>query len=299
MTAAILTGCGVGAGLALLIVALWPAQRALGAALEMLRAPPPSTVLALTPAASWQAQLGQAVTQLTRRLGIDHHRLRADLALLERPFHGHVARKTLWAAGAGLAAPLLAGLLEVGRVHVALLAQAWLAAGLAILGFALPDRRVRAVARKRRAHLRYTVGALLNLVAINLAGGAEVDEAIHNATRLGDSWGFALLRQHLERARLARQKVWAAWAQLGEDLDLAELRQLAQQVAIAGDEGARMRHALVAMAEALRDRELAEAEVRASEASEHMVLPLTFLGGGFLLLLVIPALTQVLGTFAL
>ena len=80
---------------------------------------------------------------------------------------------------------------------------------------------------------------------------------------------------------------------------MAELRQLAQQVAIAGDEGARMRQALVAMAEALRDRELAEAEVRAGEASEHMVLPLTFLGGGFLLLLVIPALWRVLGAVGL
>lgn len=78
---------------------------------------------------------------------------------------------------------------------------------------------------------------------------------------------------------------------------MAELRQLAQQVAIAGDEGARMRQALVAMAQALRDRELAETEVRAGEASEHMVLPLTFLAGGFLVLLVLPALTRVLGTF--
>src|SRR6266702_2179479 len=119
----------------------------------------------------------------------------------------------------------------------------------------LPDRQVRAAARKRRAHLRYTVAA--------------------------------------------RLKVWAAWAQLGQELDVPELRQLAQQVAVAGDEGARMRQALVAMAGALRDQEVAEAEVRAGEASEHMVLPLTFLGGGFLLFLVIPALSRVLGTFGL
>jgi Flp pilus assembly protein TadB len=298
MTAAILAGCGVGAGLALLIVALWPAQRSLGGALAMLRAPSPATLLPGNAAASWQAQLGDAVVRLTRPLGIDHHRLRADLALLDRPLSSQMARKTLWAVGAGLAAPLVGGLLDLGRIHVPLLAQAWLAVGLAVVGFILPDRQVRAAARKRRAHLRYTVAALLNLVAINLAGGAEVEEAIHNATRLGDSWGFTLLRHHLDRARLARQKVWAAWAQLGEELDVAELRQLAQQVAIAGDEGARMRQALVAMAGALRDREVAEAEVRAGEASEHMVLPLTFLGGGFLLFLVIPALTRVLGTLA-
>ena len=299
MTAAILSGCGVGAGLALLIVALWPAQRSLGSALAMLRAPSPGKLPLGSAAASWQAQLGQAVARLSRPLGMNHHRLDADLALLDRPLHSQMARKTLWAAGAGITAPLLSGLLDLGRVHVPLLAQAWLAVGLAIVGFTLPDRQVRAAARKRRAHLRYTVAALLNLVAINLAGGAEVEEAVHNATRLGDSWGFALLRQHLERARLARQKVWAAWAQLGQELDVPELRQLAQQVAVAGVEGARMRQALVAMAGALRDQEVAEAEVRAGEASEHMVLPLTFLGGGFLLFLVIPALSRVLGTFGL
>jgi tight adherence protein C len=301
MTAMVLAGGGVGAGLALLIAALWPAQRSLGGALAVLRAPLPSPSM-LPPEVtaapmSWQAQLGRAVTQLARPLGIDQHRLRADLALLERPPDSHMATKTLWAVAGGLAAPVLGGLLAVGGVQVPLLAQAWVAVGLAVVGFALPDRQVRAAARRRRAHLRYTVAALLNLVAINLAGGAEVEEAIGNATRLGDSWGFTLLRQHLERARLARQKLWAAWAQLGEELDVAELRQLAQQVAIAGDEGARIRQALVAMAAALRDREVAEAEVRAGEASEHMVLPLTFLAGGFLLLLVIPALTQVLGSF--
>jgi Flp pilus assembly protein TadB len=237
--------------------------------------------------------------RLTGPLGLNHQPLRADLALLERPLSGHTARKTLCAVGAGLAVPVLGGLLELGQVHVAPLAQTSVALGAAVAGFALPDRQVQTAARRRRAHLRYTVTALLNLVAINLAGGAEVEEAIHNATRLGDSWGFTLLRQHLDRARLARTKVWAAWAQLGHDLDVPELRQLAQQVAIAGDEGARMRQALVAMAGSMRDRELAEAEVRAGEASEHMVLPLTLLGAGFLLFLVIPALSRVLATFGL
>jgi Flp pilus assembly protein TadB len=299
MTAAILTGCGVGAGLALLLVALWPAQRSLGSALAMLRAPSSESLPLGNAAPSWQAQLGHTVMRLTQPLGLDHHRLRADLALLDRSLPSQMARKTLWAAGAGLAVPVLRGLLDLGQVHVPWLAQTSVALGAAVAGFALPDRLLQTAARRRRAHLRYTVAALLNLVAINLAGGAEVEEAIHNATRLGDSWGFTLLRQHLDRARLARTKVWAAWAQLGHDLDVAELRQLAQQVAIAGDEGARMRQALVAMAGSLRDRELAEAEVRAGEASEHMVLPLTLLGGGFLLFLVIPALSRVLATFGL
>jgi Flp pilus assembly protein TadB len=299
MTPSILAGCGVGGGLALLLLALWPAKRSLASAMAVLRASPPDTFSVVGPTASWQTQLGQAVTRLTGSLGLEHTALRADLALLDRPLSSHMARKTLCAAGVGLAAPALGGLLNLGHVHVPLLAQTTVAVALAVVGFALPDRLLRTAAQRRRAHLRYTVAALLNLVAINLAGGAEVEEAVHNATRLGDSWGFTLLRQQLDRARLARQKVWAAWAQLGDDLDVPELRQLAQQVAIAGDEGARMRQALVAMAGSLRDRELAEVEVDAGEASEHMVLPLTLLGGGFLLFLVIPALSRVLGTFGL
>jgi hypothetical protein len=253
MTATILAGCGVGAGLTLLLVALWPAQRSLGSALANLRASPPDVYPFGGSTASWQTQLGQAVTRLTGPLGLEHQPLRADLALLDRPLSGHMTRKTLCAVGAGLAAPVLGGLLDLGAIHVPLLAETSAAVGLAVVGFALPDWQVRTAARRRRAHLRYTVAALLNLVAINLAGGAEVEEAVHNGTRLGDSWGFALLRQHLDRARLARQKVWAAWAQLGEDLDVPELRQLAQQVAIAGDEGARMRQALIAMAGSLRE----------------------------------------------
>ncbi len=63
MTAAILSGCGVGAGLSLLIVALWPAQRSLGSALATLRPLSPRTPPMGDAAGSWQAQRGQAVAR--------------------------------------------------------------------------------------------------------------------------------------------------------------------------------------------------------------------------------------------
>jgi hypothetical protein len=121
MTATILAGCAAGAGLALLIVALWPAQRSLGQALAVLRAPRSD---APSGGASWQVRLGEAVAALTRPLGLDHERLRADLALLDRPLASQMARKTLWAAG-GLAVPLVGGLLELGLVHVPVFGQVW------------------------------------------------------------------------------------------------------------------------------------------------------------------------------
>jgi tight adherence protein C len=113
------------------------------------------------------------------------------------------------------------------------------------------------------------------------------------------AWAFGLLRRTMEQARWSREKVWVAWGRLGEQLDVAELRQLAQQLALAGDEGARMRQALVAMAQTIRRNQLAAAELRATEAGERMVLPLSLLSTGFLLLLAVPALLQIAATFGL
>ncbi len=298
MGAAVLAGCGLGVGVALLLAAVWPSRRSLAGSLALLRASPPPEPAAEPDAGlpGWQARVGHAVAELSRPLGIEYRTIRVDLAVLDRPLDAHLARKTLWAAGAGLAGASLGGVAASQGVAGSVQVPAWLALACALLGFTLPDRQVRAAARAHRASMRYAVGALLNLAAVNLAGGAEVEEAVANATRLGDGWAFALLRHSLDRARLGGEKVWAVWAQLGEQLGIPELKQLAQQLTIAGDEGARMRQALVAMAGQLRRHELAEAEVRAGEASEHMVLPLALLAGGFLVLLLFPAASQVLGT---
>jgi FtsP/CotA-like multicopper oxidase with cupredoxin domain len=85
----------------------------------------------------------------------------------------------------------------------------------------------------------------------------------------------------------------------GELLQVRLVNQLDQPtnlhthgLALAGDEGARMREALIAMAATIGSRELAEAEAQANEASEHMVLPLTVLAIGFTLFLLYPALMQ-------
>jgi len=199
----------------------------------------------------------------------------------------------------GLVAPAAAGLLVLAGLRIDWQVPGWLAAGLALVGFWLPDRRLRTAATARRRGMRSALGMLLNVVAVNLAGGAEVEEALHNAAEIGRGWAFGLLRRTMEQARWSREKVWAAWARLGEQLDVAELRQLAQQLALAGDEGARMRQALVAMAQTIRRNQLAAAEIRATEAGERMVLPLSLLSTGFLLLLAVPALLQIAATFGL
>ena len=110
---------------------------------------------------------------------------------------------------------MLTGLLAAAGVQIPLVLPAWLGLGFALIGFLLPDRRLRAAARARRAGLRYAVGALLNLVAINLAGGAEVEQALYNALRISHGWAFTLLRNTIRRAQLNREKLWEALERLG------------------------------------------------------------------------------------
>jgi tight adherence protein C len=293
---ALLAGAALGASLWLLLVAVMPARPSLAAALAVLRgsptAPPAAGRHTDQRRRAWQVQVGQAVAHIGQALGLEFRSLRKDLAVTGQPLEAHLAAKVLSATVGGLVGLVLAGLLALGGVPVPLALPVWLGLGGAVLGWLVPDRRLRAAAATRRASLRYAAGALLNLVAINLAGGAEVEQSLHNALRISHGWAFVLLRNTTRRAQLNREKVWEALGRLGQEFDVDDLTQLAQNISLAGDEGARMREALIAMAASIGQRELAEAETQANEASEHMVLPLAVLAIAFTAFLLYPALVQ-------
>jgi tight adherence protein C len=289
---ALLAGAALGASLWLLLVAVVPARPSLAGSLAVLRgspAVPPGTDRRRR---AWQVQVGRAVEHIGQALGLEFRSLRKDLAVTGQPLQAHLATKVLDVTVGGLVGPVIAGLLALGGVPVPLALPVWLGLGLAVLGWLVPDRRLRAAAATRRASLRYAAGALLNLVAINLAGGAEVEQSLHNALRISHGWAFVLLRNTTRRAQLNREKVWDALGRLGHQFDVDDLTQLAQNISLAGDEGARMREALIAMAASIGQRELAEAETQANEASEHMVLPLAVLAIAFTAFLLYPALVQ-------
>lgn len=294
----LLAAGGFGVGLWLLLVAVVPSRPSLAASLALLRGgaagagSAPAGPWPEQHARGWRVEIGQTAAQAALALGVQFRGLRNDLAVMGRPLEAHLAAKVIAAVVAALAAPALVGLLSVGGVQVPWVLPVWLALALALVGFMLPDQRLRRAATARRAAIRYAVGALLNLVAINLAGGAEVEQALHNALRVSHGWAFTLIRNTVQRAQVNREKAWAALGRLGEQFDVDDLAQLAQHMALAGDEGARMREALIQMAVSIGQRELAEAETHANEASEYMALPLTVLAIGFTLFLLYPALMQ-------
>jgi tight adherence protein C len=292
MTASVLAGSLVGLGLFLLALGLVRRQPPLSELLAQLDLGV-SESAAADRLPTWRERLGRSVLAGLRSAGVELSSLREDLRVVGRSFESLCASKALTAAGLALAPPALAAALALAGVSVGVLFPLWLSVALAAAGAILPDILVRAEAARRRRSFRHAVGAYLTQVAISLAGGAAPEEALHKALGVSRGWALARLSAALDRARLAGQAPWVALGQLGSELGISELGELAASMSLAGTEGARVRESLTAKAATLRRHELAEAETAAAATTERMVLPIALLALGFVIFLLYPALTQV------
>jgi tight adherence protein C len=221
--------------------------------------------------------------------------LRADLSVVGRSVEGHLA-STAMAALAGLFAPAIMfapATLLAGSTDLA--APLWLALVGALLGAMLPTLQVRSQAQERRRDFRHVVSSFLDLVAMNLAGGRGVPEALSSAAAISDGWAMVRIRDTLATARLQGVTPWAALGELGEEVAVEELRDLAAALALVAEDGAKVRDSLAARATSMRQRELADAEGRAQQRSQSMLVAQLLLCVGFLLFLTYPAVSNILG----
>jgi tight adherence protein C len=266
----------------------------LGAILARVMTPPPPAPILASEDTGWAGKLGSPFVAPLRALGLPGTRLARDLAVLGRPVATHLAEKAVLAI-AGLIMPMLAHLLLM-LAGLSLGIQFQVIAGLvlAVCGFVLPDLRARSEAAKLRTGFRHALSVYLDLVWITLAGGSGVDSALHDSAAVGHGWAFAHIRRALDRARLTRTTPWAILRQLGEELDITGLSELAASLSLAGTEGAKIRASLAAKAAALRTHQLTDAEARAQSATERMSLPVMALFLGFLIFIAYPALSQIL-----
>ncbi|MCE7009940.1 type II secretion system F family protein [Kibdelosporangium philippinense] len=294
MVPAVILGIGLGVGLWALVVWAVPPRPSLGMVLARAAAPPAPPPILLTAHTGWAAKLGRPFIASLRALGLPGVRLSRDLAVIGRPIATHLADKATLAM-AGLLLP------PVMQLLFTLAGQEWgftfpVVAGLvlAVAGFVLPDVQARAEATKRRAEFRHALSSFLDLVWITLAGGAGVDSALNDSAGIGQGWAFSQIRRALDTARLTRTTPWSTLRQLGEELDVTELAELAASVSLAGTEGAKVRASLAAKAGALRTHQITDAEANAQSATERMSLPVMALFLGFLTFVTYPAVDQVL-----
>jgi Flp pilus assembly protein TadB len=215
---------------------------------------------------------------------------------MNQPFAAMLATKVFFALGAMLFIPIVLFLFSAIGLTAPGATPAIVTLAFMALAFFLPDLALRQEAEKRRRDFRHVVGSFLDLVAMNLAGGRGLPEALMTASTIGEHWAMARIRQALANARLIGITPWDAMARLGEDLGVEELRDLASALALAGDEGAKIRSSLLARAASLRRKELADVEGKAGERSQSMLVAQLVMIAAFLLFLAFPAGVAILGS---
>ncbi|MCX5535744.1 type II secretion system F family protein [Streptomyces sp. NBC_00006] len=244
--------------------------------------------------AEWATRLGRRAVPLVRALGFPTPSLRRDLAVCGTDEEQHLAGKAVCAV-AGLAAPwAVAALVRLG----AGIETGWWTpmAGslvLAALLFFVPDLSIRQQAVRRRREMRHALSLVLDLTVIALAGGAGIHQALAQAVETPQGWAAAKLRHALNVARLTRTSPWPHIGDLGRQLGVSDLSELASTLNLAGSEGAKIRASLAAKARAMRRHRISEADGQAQAATERMSVPVVGLFAAFLLLIGYPALAHV------
>jgi Flp pilus assembly protein TadB len=298
MTLELLAGASVGAGVLLLVLALSRPVPGVAATLHRLDDTKRSRrqLTASGAGAKPESRINRLRDGVGDRLaaeaatrGWQMTRMREDLAVTGRALSTHLGTKALLALGAFVwlpAALWLVGLTDGAAVP----AVAALVAGA--FGYILPDLQLRREAESRRRDFRHVTGAFLDLVAMNLAGGRGLPEALVAASSFGDHWAMVRLRQALSNARIMGWTPWEGIARLGRELGVEELRDLASALALAGDEGARIRLSLMARAESMRRKEMVDIEGRAGENSQSMLMAQLLMCVAFLVFLAYPAVSR-------
>ncbi|MBB2909632.1 Flp pilus assembly protein TadB [Streptosporangium becharense] len=309
MNEPLLAGAVLGLGLFLLLRALFPARPglvtrllALDAAREGADVPRARLVMPDEEVSALRRSLGERMARFYAARGWEVRSAKADLALLGKSFEGFLATKALLAVSGLLAFPLLVGWLVVMGWGLSLTVPLWVALAVAGVFFFLPDVQVKRDAARMRRDFRHVVGSFLDLVAMNLAGGRGVPEALMMAVSVGGSdgeganWAMSRIREALGNARIVGITPWQALGQLGDEINVDELRDLSAALGLVADDGAKVRSSLTARAATMRRRELAEVEGQAGERSQSMLVAQLLLCAGFVIFLSFPAAMKMLGS---
>lgn len=289
---AVVAGAMVAAGLALLLLGVTP------------RTPRLKTALAgLDDDLAWSASPQEdRVTMPVGESGLERWAMRAwtqwhlpmseatqqRLSQQNRTIGDFMTAKLLLAL-AGLIAPaLLTGLAWI----LGVIGSPWpLGASLigAVAGFFWPDWTLRQDASAWRETSADAVSVYFDLVTLIRLGNASAVQALTEAAELADAPVFVQLRDALTRASLQQRPPWAELHRLAERLDLSDVGDLADIMAL-DEQGAALVDALRARVRELRKSHLAEAKLAAQKQAESMTVWMVVPVLVFALLFLIPPL---------
>jgi tight adherence protein C len=300
MTGAVAAGALAGLGLFLLALALIPRRVSLARQIAAFDAARPRRSARREPRvlngkeSEASRRIGALAARLCAEQGWEFPSVRANLSLCGKSFEGYLAGKILLALFGLIFVPILAILAGLAGIRFSVVIPVWLGLIAAGLFFFLPDLELKQKATARRRDFRHAVGSFLDLVAMNLAGGRGVPEALMAAGDIGSGWAMWRIRDALTNARITGQTPWQALGALGEDVGVEELTDLAAALSLVAEDGAKVRESLTARAASLRRREISDLEGKAGQRSQSMLIAQMLLCIGFLLFILYPAAIAVL-----
>lgn len=290
MTIVLVAGALVGMGLTVVVAGLQRPVPDLSAGVARMT----GATRAVNPAASsgfTDRAIERTTASIVRWFNLEKHR--ADLALTQTT-SARMAREKLAYAALGLAFPvMLSAVVGVAGMSPPLFVPVGLSVGLAALLSLMPEAELRRRAAVARFNMRRTVCAYLELVALERTADAGPVEALERAAAIGSGPGFVHIRQALLRARLEGRTPWHQLSSLADELDVAELGDVADIMRLSGEDGAAVLPTLRARAASLRTWLLQTEVTAANQASERMSIPVALLGVAFMALLGFPAFSRI------
>ncbi|MFD4371068.1 type II secretion system F family protein [Streptomyces sp. NPDC058486] len=284
-TVLVLCGAGVGAGAALLVREALPSAPRLGPALRRL-----------DPPATRPGEHGPPDSRQTAWAGRLAERLRlprTDLDLLAQSPEWFVTHKVALAL-LGLLVPLVPafGWVLMG-LSVPLAVPGITGVLLAPVLWFVPDQAVRSEAAKARTEFAHAAAAWMDLVATRMASNVAADQALEDAARIGHGWAFARIREALLRARTEKSSPWAVLDDLGSQLNLPVLTDVADIMRLSSDDGASVYDTLRNRAKGLTNELLTADAARANADSEKLHTPAALLAVIAMIAMAFPAVLNI------
>ena len=293
MTQALIVGAVFGLGLWLLVVAVVPARMPLSVASRRLAREGRLADLDDEEPDGLAIRVGRALLPALGEHRVLRGNTQRDLAIVGRAIEDHVGRKCVVALLGLVYVPITVVALQIAGVQVPVVLPVWASVATAALGWFIPDLLLASEANERRRSFRHALGAFVDVMVMLLAANEGIEGSLHLAAASGDGWAFAEIRKTLRDAQVQGDTPWRALAQLGRDLGVDELIELAATASLAGSEGASVRRSLVTKAASIRAHAAAEEEAEAQSASARMTLPMLVMLVGFILFIGYPAVTLV------
>lgn len=208
----------------------------------------------------------------------------------------HVIYQQILLTITGFAFPvvLLLVILPVAGLSTPPVVAGMLAVAVGAAGFYLPLHTLAQDAASRRREFGAALSQYVSFVEVLVSGGNSIDGAFEFGADLGRGWVWDELRFAIASASSATLAPYRALRELGDELGVVELTNLARRLEQTQSTGAAIGPALRSLADGLAKDQARQVKIADDEVTEKMTFPLMVVLTSLLTFFGIAAVTAIL-----